>query len=110
MINPGVFKTRISFYRRNLSIVDEDGFKVPSSEEKFFSTKCEVEKLYYEDKRRSSSKNLDSSKTLVYCNMRYHKDINSDCIAEINNVKYRIQSVTNVKLENRFLKLVLQSG
>ena len=33
MINPGVFKTRISFYRRNLSTVDEDGFKVPSSEE-----------------------------------------------------------------------------
>lgn len=110
MINPGVLKTRISFYKKSSNTVDEYGFKTGSSETKILSTKCEVEKVYKEDKERSTSKNIDSLKTLVYCNMRYNKEIDTSCTAEIDNVRYRVKSITNVKLQNKWLKLVLQSG
>lgn len=107
-MNPGSLKHRVSFFK-TITATDEDGFKTKQFTE-FLSTKCAIKQTAYTDNNRSSSKNLDSAKTLIYCTVRYHKDIDATCTVELYDEKYRIKSLANVNYENRILELVLQNG
>lgn len=108
MINPGELKVPITFYKNEIAI-DEEGFK-NTTYTKILSTKCNPYNTKTTDNERSSENSYDSVSTSIYCRLRYHKDLNKDCIAEIAGVKYRIKSFTNVRFANKILELILQHG
>lgn len=108
MINPGELKIPISFYKKETK-VDEEGFKV-NTLTKILTTKCNPYRTQITDNNRSGSPNYDSVSSLIYCRLRYNKNIDENAIAEINGMQYRIKNYSNVGFQNKILELVLQHG
>ena len=107
-MNPGKLKHKISFLTNEVTR-DSEGFKV-SSLSRFLTTKCAVTSSSHVDNKRSSSKNLDTYDKMIYIILRYDERITKSCIVEFRGEQFRIKSFENVDYENRWLKLVIQSG
>lgn len=106
MINPGILKHRISFYKK-MTTIDSEGFK-QSNDTLFLNTKCSVDKISDIDNNRSTSKKIDSKKELIYCTLRYHPEISKDCVAYFKNKRFKVVEIDNINFANKILKLVLR--
>ena len=105
IINPGQLKHRYKVFTKTKG-VDSQGFKTETLSE-IISGKCAITSIITEDNEKSSSKEMNTKKTLVTCIMRYNSKIDENCIVELNGKQWRVKSLLNINFENRYLKMVM---